>query len=448
MYFSENGSLIQLTCDSGTKHFAALDFRDRQPDSFPLVPQDTLTSNEKKTLALTGIGHFGCHVAMLVFPTAAVIIAEATGLKKEEIYPCIFPCYFLFGICALPIGLLTDRLRTNWGVKAGALGVGPALMLVALADPASKVELTTALALVGIMASIYHPTGMSLISRATTRRGTLLGLNAICGSVGIALAPILTEIGAMPFGWRGSFILLGLLLLVLGIPVAMLKIDESPVKETSAAPVHGQGRIDLFCVLLVAMMLGGLSYRANALSLPGYLKERLGTETGFGIVTGLLFFVGSIGQMFGGRLADRYDLRFLYMAFHLVSIPFALAMYALMGVPLCFVAGGFIFCNLGMQPIENSLVARLTPERIRTTAYGVKFVFVFGVGSFAALGVPLSIKAYDSFAQVYLAIAAVVTMMFLTICVLTYMSRGRAFMNADLSSQPNLVPDQPSVPNL
>jgi MFS family permease len=389
-----------------------------------------LTSNEKKTLALTGVGHFGCHIAMLVFPTAAVIMAQTTGMKKEEIYPWGFLCYLLFGICALPIGLLADRLRANWGVKLGALGVGPALMLVALADPTSRFELTAGLALVGVMASIYHPTGMSLLSKTMTRRGTSLGLNAICGSAGIALSPILTEMTAIPYGWRGSFVILGLMLLALGIPVSLLKIDESPSREATETQAHGQGRLDLFCVLLVAMMLGGLSYRANALSLPGYLEERQSSETGFGIVTGLLFFVGSIGQMLGGRLADRYDLRFLYMVFHLVSIPFALAMYSLMGAPLYAAAGVFIFCNLGMQPIENSLVARLTPERLRTTAYGVKFIFVFGCGSFAVLGVPWIIKAY-SFAHVYLAIAAVVAMMFLAICVLTYMSRGKAVMNAD-----------------
>ncbi|MDP6354428.1 MAG: hypothetical protein QF473_04990, partial [Planctomycetota bacterium] len=68
-----------------------------------------MTPNEKKTLALTGVGHFGCHIAMLVFPTAAVIMAQTTGMKKEEIYPWGFLCYLLFGICALPIGLLADR---------------------------------------------------------------------------------------------------------------------------------------------------------------------------------------------------------------------------------------------------------------------------------------------------------------------------------------------------
>ena len=39
--------------------------------------------------------------------------------------------------------------------------------------------------------------------------------------------------------------------------------------------------------------------------------------------------------------------------------------------------------SLGMQPIENSLVAMLTPPQWRSVSYGVKFTVVFGAGSLA-----------------------------------------------------------------
>jgi len=55
-------------------------------------------------------------------------------------------------------------------------------------------------------------------------------------------------------------------------------------------------------------------------------------------------------------------------------------------LPLIVLAMAYFFFLLGTQPIENTLVAKLTPEKFLSTAYGLKFIFTFGVGA-------LSVKA-------------------------------------------------------
>ena len=52
-------------------------------------------------------------------------------------------------------------------------------------------------------------------------------------------------------------------------------------------------------------------------------------------------------------------------------------------MPRFFFAMAYMFFMLGMQPIENSLVAVLTPPRLRSTGFGMKFILTFGVGSLA-----------------------------------------------------------------
>ena len=47
----------------------------------------------------------------------------------------------------------------------------------------------------------------------------------------------------------------------------------------------------------------------------------------------------------------------------------------------------YVFFSQGMQPLENTLVARLSSDRFRSTAYGIKFTLSFGVGALAVLGV-------------------------------------------------------------
>ncbi len=123
--------------------------------------------NELNSLQLTSVGHFGCHFAMLVYPTAAIALAAQEGLPFDVVIGWSFLGYFIFGLGGLPVGLLADRLKARWVVVTCVLGLGPALMLVALAEPGR--QLILALAVVGLFASLYHPAALGLLSRTHVR---------------------------------------------------------------------------------------------------------------------------------------------------------------------------------------------------------------------------------------------------------------------------------------
>jgi MFS family permease len=383
--------------------------------------------NEIHTLRLTAVGHFGAHFAMLVYPTAAVAIARQEGLPLDVVLGWSFLGYLVFGLGALPIGFLTDHVRARWVVRLGVLGLGPAMMLVAASDPGPW--LVAALACVGLMASLYHPAGLGLISRTVRARGTALGINGIFGNIGVAGAPLLTEIAAAAWGWRGAYAAIGLLLLVLGAAVSFFPIEEpAPGSVTRDDEHHESGeRTKLFAILLIAMTLGGFSYRANTVAQPAYYAERI-HFMGYGAATSLVYVLGGVGQFVGGRLADRYDLRILYVAFHAISIPFVVSMALLSGAPLLVAGAAFVFFSIGMQPIENSLVARFTPDRWRSTGYGMKFSVVFGIGALSVRGVSMMIASY-TVAAVFLAIAVVVTMLTAVAAGLAWRTRGRPILN-------------------
>ncbi|MGH7822413.1 MAG: MFS transporter, partial [Candidatus Binatia bacterium] len=136
----------------------------------------------------------------------------------------------------------------------------------------------------------------------------------------------------------------------------------------------------LFAVLCVCMMLAGVTYRGASLAMPAYFAERF-SAVHYGFATSAVYLFGTISQYWGGKLADRHDLRWLYLAFHLASVPALVGMALLAGLPLVAAGAAFVFFSIGMQPIENSLVARLSPPAWRSTSYGVKFILTFGVGS-------------------------------------------------------------------
>ena len=249
------------------------------------------------------------------------------------------------------------------------------------------------------------------------------------GNVGIAAAPIATELVSGAMGWRGAYLALGAFLLAAGVAVSFLPIAEPPPGSQARDEHHHQGRErrTLFLILMVAMTLGGLSYRANTVAQPAYFAERV-PQIGYGVATSMVYVVGTIGQYLGGRVADRYDLRILYLGFHLLSLPFVLAMSVLAGLPLLAVAAGFVFFSIGMQPIENSLVARFTPDRWRSTGFGLKFSVVFGIGALSVRGVE-TFSTHYSLASVFAAVAVVVSLLILMASWLAWRTRGRPILN-------------------
>lgn len=391
-------------------------------------------TNERNVVLLTGVGHFGTHFFELMYPTLAVTLAAETGAPLERVLGWSFLGYLLFGLGALPFGMLADRIGARLLILCGIFGMG--VFAIAASESGHGPALALCLGGMGLSASIYHPVGMSLISRTVARRGRAMALNGIFGNLAIALTPIVTATLCARYGWRGAYAFTGYAACALAVACAFLRVDEQRAIGVPALPAESargglpSRSMNLFVVLLIAAALGGISYRGNTVIQPAYFDQRVALLD-FGVTTSLVYLVGIGGQYLGGMLADRHDLRWLYFAFHAVSLPALLGMAVLSDLPLVVLAMIFVFFSLGMQPIENSLVAHVTPVRWRSTAYGLKFVLTFGVGSGAVWIVDWAQSQRDlSFA--ILCLAGIVTLLLGVIGVFLSMSWGREFRNREI----------------
>jgi MFS transporter, FSR family, fosmidomycin resistance protein len=405
-------------------------------------------NQERNVMLLAGVGHFATHFFELMFPTLAVTVARELRLPLTEVLGWSFGCYLLFGLGALPAGFLADRFGARRVLLLGLAGMGVSALAAGEAEPGRSLALC--LASLGLFASFYHPAGMSLISHNIAARGQALGINGICGSLGIALAPIVTVVLVSHVGSRHAFQVTGLAACTVAAGLAMLRIDDDHGKPArrqdpllSKTVPDGANRWDLFVLLCVAAMLGGISYRGNTVVQPAYFAERV-SSLGFGTVTTLVYLFGVVGQYIGGTLADRYDLRWLYLAFHATSLPLLLLMSRLAQAPLVTAAALFVFFSLGMQPIENSLFARCSPPRWRATGYGVKFVLTFGVGSLAVLLVQW-VKAGADLSSVFVYLAGIVALLVLTITAFVTLSAGEAIYNVPPTGEAKLSVGEPAV---
>jgi MFS family permease len=370
------------------------------------------TSNERNVLVLTGVAHTATHYAELMYPTLAVGLARDAAIPLDEVLVWSFPGYLLFGLGALPAGYLADRVGARPLLVGALAAMGLSTLLAGFSAPGPALALC--LALLGCAGSVYHPVGMGLISHTMAARGRALGINGIFGGIGVALTPLATAALTAWLGWRGAFWVSGCVLLAFGAWFVRLPIEERRgagiQPETAAAhdPPRRAGALG-FLLLCAAAMLAGVSYRGNTLAQPAYFAERV-SVMGYGAATSMAFLAGVIGQYAGGAIADRFDLRRGYLLFHLASLPGLLLMAHLAEVPLLLAAGTFTFFSLGMQPIENSLFAALTPPRWRSTGYGIKFVLTFGVGS-VGVWLVAQVETALGLAAVFVVLAGVVILL-------------------------------------
>ncbi len=395
-----------------------------------------MNANERKILSTTCFGHFMSHFNMLVFPALVLPLTERYGLGFAPVLALSFWMYLLFGVTALPWGLLSDRLGAKpllliFYTGAGFCGLASGWFVD---DPGT---FSLCLAGVGLFSGIYHPAGLGLISKGIERMSMALGYNGMAGNAGLAAAPILAGLINHYYGIETAFYFLGGCNLCGALLMVALPLQEPEKKKKLAGDTPGR-LVLAFAILCVAMMLGGVAYRCATVVLPSYFELRnpgllayLGSLDWFPAsrnvaataLSSMVFSIGMLGQYLGGRVAERFEPRRGYLVFHLVALPLALLMAYTTDVPLLIVTICYMFFLLGMQPIENTLVAYLTPDRLRHSAYGTKFILTFGVGSVAVYLVGW-IKTQWSLSAVFVVMAVVSLLIVLDILLLISRTRG------------------------
>ncbi|MCW5202556.1 MFS transporter [Desulfobulbus sp. US4] len=372
-----------------------------------------MNTQERAILSTTGYGHFLSHFNMLVFPALALPLSQHFGIDLAATLDLGFWMYLLFGITALPWGMLADKFGPRPLLALFYLGGGcSGLAAATFSDNPSAFQL--ALVGIGVFSGIYHPAGLGWIATSIPRRtASAMAINGIFGSLGLAMGPLLAGLINWLFGVQAVYLCLGLMNIA-GIFFLLLTNRATADAQTSRQQTDEQqnstpslrereGEKEKFTawkgflVLLTCMMLGGVIYRGATVTLPALFERNLpvvvmavnnlfqdSTISGNVVATmtiGILYLVGMYGQYIGGRFGERFDLRHSYLGFHLITIPFAFLIGTATDMPLILLAALHSFFLLGMQPLENTLVAKLTPAWMRSSAYGMKFILTFGVGA-------------------------------------------------------------------
>jgi MFS family permease len=88
-------------------------------------------------------------------------------------------------------------------------------------------------------------------------------------------------------------------------------------------------------------------------------------------------------QLVGGFLADSYPLKRVYLGSLILQAPVLMGVSVAVGLPLVVSATLAVLLSAAALPAENLLLARLSPRRHHSLAFGMKFVLAFGAGPLA-----------------------------------------------------------------
>lgn len=351
------------------------------------------------------VGHSCSHIFMLLYPTVVLALERELRMSYGDLLVLMTLGNVLFGVAALPAGWLGDKWSSPGMMVVFFIGMGASAILTGLMS--TPFGLAAGLSLIGLFASIYHPVGTAWLVRNAVNRGKALGVNGVFGSLGVASAALIAGFLTDWLGWRAAFIVPGAISLAFGVALFALlakglvqdtKVDVKP----QPAPPKGDV-VRAFIVMSVTMLCTGLVFQTVSNSLPKIFAERMaaitgGSPAGAGALVSVVYLCAMGAQLAGGHLADRYSLRSIYLLVYLFQIPFYLVAASLYGTALFPVMLAAVLLNTVSIPVENSLLARYTPEKWRGTAFGAKFVLALGVSS---LAVPMVAIIHDATGDFY-----------------------------------------------
>jgi MFS family permease len=348
-------------------------------------------SSAARQISFINVAHLLTHYSLLVLPTAVLVMARRDGPFGAEYGPILALAtgmFVLYGLFSLPQGWIAERTGRKALMTAFFLGTG--LALIACGFASTPLLLAAALAAVGLFAAIFHPIGLAmLIEAAGSKPGRAIGINGVCGNVGVALAPVITAFLANQIGWRAAFMVPGALCVLLGL----LWIRE-PWHDAAAqhgarpfpeVPRHLVRRAVI--VLLLIAAASGLVFNAFTLLLPKLMQERLASDPRFLPLVGAAAFLatlcGALTQFTVGRMIDRTTLKRVFLPVSVILCPALAALSYAQGWLVLPLAGAVAASVFGQVTVNETMAARYISPKLRARIYSVRF-FVGFLGAAAA----------------------------------------------------------------
>ena len=348
-----------------------------------------MTKFEKIIIGISGSSHSLVHALMLTFPSLIPIIQKEYNVGLDTLGFVVSISALLFGLGAIPAGWLDRYLGGKKLMIIYQLGSSLSAFVVAFSP--NFTIMVVGLSFIGLFCSIYHPTGLTLISQSINKVSKGMAVHGMFGSLGSAFGPLLAVSLAGLISWRASYFVLGILNAILALITFINIPNKTQIINNQPKKSNRKTNKTALIYYFITNSFLGMAYYGFTTFMPIHLSENtfnflpeISHNMKAGLFPTIVFLAGMIGALLGGKIGDKFDKRISFMIIILLNIPvfFLLGITSNITLIICSIMLGIIYFS--NQPIGNTLVSEFSDNQNRGFIYGLGFFISFGIGSFAA----------------------------------------------------------------
>lgn len=296
-----------------------------------------------RTVALLSLGHLVTDVNQGALPALLPFLIAEYHLSYTAAGFIIFASNIASTVVQPLFGHFADRISTPWLMPAGIFLAGAGLAATGVVP--DYAWLLVAVMVSGIGVAAFHPQGAQHVNRVSgEKQATAMSLFGVGGTLGFATGPAIITAALLHWGLKGSTILL----LPAGITAGLLgwRLSAEPRGgadmtrgQTPGSPGTFRDAWGPFARLAAAVICRAILFFGFNTFVPLYWIHVLHQSKASGATALTVFaLAGVIGNLLGGRLADRFGHTRIAVAGFGALIPLVPALLATTRAPVALAA--------------------------------------------------------------------------------------------------------------
>jgi len=395
---------------------------------------------DARVIGAVGSAHALSHFFQLVLPPLFPLLRAEFGVSYATLGALLSLMYVASGVCQFGAGFAVDRFGARPVLLAGLALLAGGTLAAGLVPGIGW--LFPLVVLMGIGNGVFHPADFAVLNANVSPRrlGHAYSSHGIGGSLGYALAPVVSFGLASVFGWRTSLLACGAAGLV---AVALLATQAAALdsrKHGTGVPKHTlSGSLQLFrqrpillcfayfCVLTIAT-IGITTFLGTS------INAAYGLPLAIAATAITAYLLGNVGGVLaGGFLAartarhDRVAATGLAVGAVLILLLALFAPLATWAIPLLALTG---FALGATGPSRDMIVRAATPKGASGRVYG--FVYS-GLDLGSALS-PVALGAILDHGSPRLVAAAIAAFLFVAIATVVQVGHARRSVAATVAA--------------
>ena len=359
------------------------------PAAAPPLRQDAAV------IGLVGLAHSISHFCQLLLAPLFPWLKDEFQVSYTELGGLLTIFFVVSTAVQTASGFVVDRFGPRPVLLAGLSLLG--LAALGYASSHSYAMLAASAVVAGMGNGVFHPVDYTLLNRKVhkTRLGHAYSAHGITGTLGWALAPVVTVPVTLAFGWRSAMVVaaamaFSVLALLwwqrdrLALDALVLPAPPAPLAANAGPPASSpnQGTFDFLRIPSVWMCFGFFFFYAVALSVvqsfaPEAARQLHGTPVALVAACLSIYMLGSAGGMvLGGFLASNPE-----RCERVVGVGMGLAAGVALAVALLPIPPGWVPVMFGLMgavsgsagPSRDLLVKRSTPDNASGRVFGVVY---------------------------------------------------------------------------